>query len=293
MSNTELILNADGSVYHLHLQPGDIADKIILVGDPMRVDLVARRLDRVEWKKEKREFRTVTGWFEGERVTIISTGIGTDNVDIVLNELDALVNIDFSSREPKEHLRSLQIIRLGTCGGLQPALAPGTLVLSHAAVGLDALFPFYVTHGTGISALEAAARQALAAAPRIASLVYASRADASLSALVASSRSYIERGITFTAPGFYGPQGRGLGRVPVTMTGLPDVMATVSADGFRTLNMEMETSGLLFLGEALGHRCGSLSVILANRPRGIFHSDPAVAVEVLIEEGLALLKSWR
>lgn len=292
MKSTELILNADGSVYHLNLLPQDVGQTIILVGDPARVDRVAARFDQVELTKQKREFRTITGILDHKRITVISTGIGTDNIDIVLNELDALVNIDFTSRTVKEQITGLQIVRLGTCGGLQAGNKPGTLVLSTAALGLDGMMPFYVTTQPGISQLEGAARNVLADTPSIASLVYAARADRELGKLAATHFPEIKQGITFTAPGFYGPQGRSLGRVPVRVAGLPDRIATIEADGLRVLNMEMETSGILGLGAALGHRCGSLSVILANRPTGVFHQAPHAAVDDLIDTGIALIKHW-
>ncbi|MDP5172389.1 MAG: nucleoside phosphorylase [Bacteroidia bacterium] len=292
MKSTELILNADTSVYHLNLLPSDIAETIILVGDPNRVARVAERFDFIELTKGKREFQTITGSLSGHRITVISTGIGTDNIDIVLNELDALANIDFRTRTVKEHLKSLKIIRMGTCGGLQAQHPPGTLVLSHASIGLDALMPFYVTQGEGVFPFEAAARKVLGDFPRIAALAYGARGDQALSMVASESFPDVVQGITFTAPGFYGPQGRSLGRVPVALPALPDLMATVSAEGLTTLNMEMETSGILALGRALGHQCGSLSVILANRPTGVFHPDPAAAVDQLIDRGLELVSAW-
>lgn len=292
MKSTELILNADGSVYHLNLLPEEIGSTIILVGDPARVDRVAATFDQIELTKEKREFRTTTGTLNGNRLSVMSTGIGTDNIDIVLNELDALVNIDFSSRTVKEQITSLNILRMGTCGGLQKEYEPGTLVLSSAAIGLDGMMPFYVTSQPGISQIEGEARKVLGDTPSIASLVYAARADHELCLLAAELFPQIQQGITFTAPGFYGPQGRSLGRIPVRVEGLPDRIATIQSDGKKVLNMEMETSGILGLGAALGHRCGSLSVILANRPTGTFHDDPHAAVDQLIKVGMELVKGW-
>lgn len=292
MKSTELILNADGSIYHLNLLPEDIGHTIILVGDPARVDRIAATFEHIELTKEKREFRTMTGSLNGNRVSVISTGIGTDNIDIVLNELDALINIDFSSRTVKEQITSLKIIRMGTCGGLREEFEPGTLVLSTAAIGLDGMMPFYVTTQPGISQIEGAARKVLGDTPMIASLVYAAKADSVLCSLAAEKFSHIQQGITFTAPGFYGPQGRSLGRVPVRIEGLPDRIATIRSEGKSVLNMEMETSGILGLGAAMGHQCGSLSVVLANRPTGEFHNDPHGAVDHLIEVGIELVKSW-
>lgn len=289
---TELILNEDGSVYHLNLLPEELAEAVIFVGDPDRVDRVASRFDQIELTKSKREFRTITGQFRGQRVTVISTGIGTDNIDIVLNELDALVNIDFRTRTIKERLTSLKILRLGTCGGLQKELAPGTLVLSGAAVGLDGLMPFYVTNQPGISGLVGTARKALGEYPEIASLIYGARASAGLLRHADDHFPDIHQGITFTAAGFYGPQGRSLGRVGVAVRGLPDLMSTVTFEGARMVNMEMETSGILGLGAALGHECGSFSVILANRHTLEFHPAPSKAVDELIDTGLELLISW-
>lgn len=290
--DTELILNADGSVYHLNLLPEDLAETVIFVGDPDRVDRVASRFDVIELTKTKREFRTITGTYQGHRVSVISTGIGTDNIDIVLNELDALVNIDFSTRTIKERLTSLRILRLGTCGGLQKELAPGTLALSAASVGLDGLMPFYVTNQAGISGLVGAARKVLGDYPEIASLVNGAKASAGLLFHARKTFPQIHQGITFTAAGFYGPQGRSLGRVGVAVRGLPDVISAITFDGMRMINMEMETSGILGLGAALGHECGSLSVILANRHTREFHPNPSGAVDELIDTGLELLVSW-
>ena len=291
MKSTELILNHDQSIYHLNLLPEDVAPTVILVGDQNRVDRVANRFDSLDLLKSKREFRTATGWLGQHRISVISTGIGPDNIDIVLNELDALVNIDFETREVRKELRSLRIIRFGTCGGLQQAHAPGTLVLSSAAIGLDGMMPFYVTNPEGISSLEGAARAALGHVPAIASLAYGAIGDQTLLE-VARQFPEIQQGITLTSCGFYGPQGRSLGRVPVTMSELPDRLATVTWEGQQVLNMEMESSAILRLGGAFGHQCGSLSVILANRPTGEFHPEPAKAVDHLIDQGLELVAAW-
>lgn len=289
---TELILNADGSIYHLSLLPGEVGPTIILVGDPDRVDKVADRFDLVELTRSKREFRTKTGIFRGHRLTVMSTGIGTDNIDVVLNELDALVNIDFQTRRVKDSLTSLRILRLGTCGGLQEHLTPGALVLSAAAIGLDGLMPFYLRDQEGHAGIVGAARKALGAYPEIASLVYGANAANQLLRYAHAVFPEVYQGITFTASGFYGPQGRSLGRIGPTVRNLPDLMATVQCNGRSVLNMEMETSGILGLGGALGHACGSLSVVLANRARTTFHPDPASAVEHLIDRGLEMLTGW-
>ena len=291
MKPTELIFQPDGSVYHLHLLPEDVADCVLLVGDPGRVDRVARHFDSLDLRKEKREFVSATGWLNNRRITVLSTGIGTDNIDIVLNELDALVNLSpEGDRLPSQ--RRLKVLRLGTCGGLQPDLPPGALVLSAIGVGLDALGQYYVTSQEGTGHLLAAARQALAEAPGIAALAYAAFADPELIDLASRRFPDLVPGITWTAAGFYGPQGRSLGRVPLRLPGLPEQMATVQANGLRSLNLEMETAAILHLGRAMGHRCGALSVILANRPLGQFHPTPGDAVEQLIEKGLELAMAW-
>lgn len=290
MQPSELIIRPDGSIYHLHLCPGDISPAVIFVGDPARVDRVAQRFESIRLKRRNREFYTVTGTFKGAEISVISTGIGTDNIDIVWNELDALFNIDFSTRKPHSKLTPMQVLRLGTCGGMRPEIPLGTLALSSYALGGDGLMPYYEVSSSPDfdTAWKAFKQEKLA--PELP--IYTAAADESLLRLVASSFPHVHRGITFTAAGFYGPQGRSLGRIPVRWPDLPARIAEFAFGPDRVLNMEMETSAILALGKALGHKAGSLSVILANRQAGGFHPDPGAAVDILIDQGLAIMSRW-
>jgi uridine phosphorylase len=295
MSSADLIRNADGSIYHLYLHPQEVADKIILVGDPDRVDKVARHLDRIELTRQHREFRSITGWKAGQRLTVLSSGIGTDNIDIVWNELDALVNYDWSNEHFRPTLRSLKALRLGTCGGLQHNVSVGSLVHSRYAIGGDALMSYYrpaARPRPGTQALHAALQPLSQAVGAPGSLWYASQCAESLDALITDQFSDLLAGITFTAAGFYGPQGRALGRVPLGMPQLIPQLQGFAFDGLRVLNFEMETAGIMALGQALGHQGGAISVILAQREQNAFHPDPAAAIEHLIERGLAVILAW-
>lgn len=284
LSATTLILNADGSIYHLHLRPEELAKHIVLVGDPDRVDAVAQHFEQIEFTRQHREFRACTGVCMGKRITCLSTGIGTDNIDIVLNELDALVNIDFATREvkPRTQQTQLHILRLGTCGGMQPAVAVGSLVASQYAIGTDGLLNFYAEHPTAdefSSALSSFFQEKM---PTARIFPYGAASSLPL------SHPDIQAGITFTANGFYAPQGRDMLRTK-PIGDMPSLMADFTFADLQVLNMEMETAGILGLSALLGHKAASLSVILANRPLGIFHENPAAAIERLIAVGLPLL----
>ena len=282
---SELILNPDGSLYHLHLRPGQVAETIITVGDPERVAQVSDRFDRVEQRTTGREFVTHTGTFRGQRLTVISTGIGTDNVDIVINELDALFNVDLERRSLRRELTSLTFLRLGTSGAFQPDLELGSFLLSDAAIGLDGLLPYYVPASTNHPAVLnlrdhlSDVRLQLPVRP----------AFILPSLPPAFETSDLPRGITLTAAGFYGPQGRRLR----LKTALDEVMLNRLRSWTyreqRITNIEMETSGLYALATRLGHRSASLSVLLANRALNTFHDRPKRAVEELITRGLDLL----
>lgn len=293
MLNTEFILNADGSIYHLALKPADIAEKIIFVGDPDRVASVTQHFDSVEFVRKKREFHTQTGWLKGQRITVISTGIGTDNIDIVLNELDALANINFDMRKVKAHLTSLKILRLGTCGGLQADIPVGSIVNSAWALGLDGLLKYYVFEKNGdILEAEKALADFLANwETEYFGETYLANCATSFLHLLAKETEIIN-GITLTAKGFYGPQGRSLGRTNLRSPRLLDILSQFSYQKVVASNLEMETSGILGLGRILGHECASLSVILANRPLGVFCEKPTEAVEQLIQKGLSLMLEW-
>lgn len=281
---SELILNDRGAVYHLNLTPEELADTVITVGDPDRVATVSNFFDQVDLVRQHREFLTHTGMLQGRRISVVSTGIGTDNIDIVFNELDALVNIDLKTREQCAETRSLEIVRLGTCGGLQEDLPEDALVVSEAAIGLDNLLHFYrqapQTRTTQLLAALASALPDLPVNP------YAAFADPSL--LERFRDPEYHRGITVTCPGFYGPQDRRLRAVP-SLEGYLERLQGLRFDTLRVLNFEMETSGMYGMARLLGHRCLSISTVVANRTSGRFSSRPAKAVEHLIERSLELL----
>ena len=285
---SELILNTDGSVYHLHLRPEQVARDIITVGDPGRVHDVSRRFDRVDTRVEAREFVTHTGELNGRRLTVVSTGIGTDNVDIVLNELDALFNVDLHTREIHEAKTELNFLRLGTSGAFQADLPLDSLLLSEAALGLDGLLSFYSVEED--LALRKDLEEHLAAdgqrLPGTPTVVRAALPPC----LAHPAAAGLSRGVTLTAAGFYAPQGRRL-RLPTRMDAplLNSLRAFRSTEGLRITNLEMETAGIYGLASALGHRAASLSALLANRASGTFSRNPAAAVERLIDFGLLLL----
>ena len=275
ISETDLILNEDGSIYHLNLLPGEIADTIITVGDQDRVPMVSKYFDYIELKKGKREFVTHTGRIGNKRITVISTGIGTDNIDIVLNELDALVNIDFANRKVNPKLRRLNIIRIGTSGAVQPDIPVDSLLASSAAFGFDQLMQYYnyehsILEKALISTfLTALAEQNYKITPYIAS------ADADLLNQLAGD---VNRGITVTAPGFYAPQGR-LVRASSTVAGLMDILQNFKSGHYRIANLEMETAGIYGLAANLGHKALSFNIILANRVTRAFSKQPAKIME--------------
>jgi uridine phosphorylase len=278
LSPSELVLNPDGSIYHLHLFPEQIADTILTVGDPDRVPLVSRHFDEVEVKVKKREFVTHTGRLGNKRLTVISTGIGTDNIDIVLNELDALANIDLQSREIRAEKKQLSFIRVGTTGGLQPEDPVGTLVSSEMTIGLDNLLQYYPYEpDTRASQLAQAFTENF---PGLPSPIYAAAADAQLLDQVTGDWL---RGITLTAPGFYAPQGRSLRLASRFTPEMLDAFARFRFDDLRITNLEMETSALFALAKMLGHRAISCSVILANRASGTFSRNTDLDVDRLIK----------
>ncbi len=276
---SELILNADQSIYHLNLVPEDIAETIITVGDPDRVGEVSKYFDTITVKKGKREFLTHTGWLNGKNITVISTGIGTDNIDIVLNELDALANIDFETRKIKENRIRFTILRIGTSGALQPEIPLGSFLLSEYAIGFDGLLHFYKSEGIEVLKLSQAIQKHLGPkAPKI--VPYAVKCDNALAQKMISNR--IRFGITATAPGFYGPQGRTL-RLGTKDADYIAKLAEFDFEGTRITNLEMETSGIYGLSKLLGHQAVSLNCILANRATGEFSQNPQKAVDQLIQ----------
>ena len=289
---SELILNPDGSLYHLHLKPGQVAEKIFFVGDPMRVEKVSKHFDQIHFQVKNREFYTISGRIGNIELSVISTGIGTDNIDIVWNELDAIFNFDLQQREIKEKLQAIKVLRLGTCGGLQEDIEVGTLVNSKFAIGADSLMHFYDTQEfTNLPFQKALLDFQVDYLPSSPAF-YASEASLSFSELVGRESFPIKEGITLTAAGFYGPQGRSLGRIPLRSADLIDQLKKFHFAGLPVLNLEMETSGILGLGKGLGHQAASLSAILANRSTGKFSDDPAGVVEHLIETGIELMLKW-
>lgn len=285
IAETELILNADGSVFHLHLRPEHIADNIILVGDPGRVETVSKHFDKVECRIQNREFVTHTGTFNGKRVTVTATGIGTDNVDIVINELDAAVNIDLEKRETKQERRSLNLIRLGTSGALQADIPVDSFVASEYGLGFDGLMNYYQDiEEINENKLSEAFIRHTNWNWRL-PFPYVIKGSESLRKIVADG--YIG-GITATAPGFYGPQGRSL-RLAPAIEQLNETLTAFNHMGTRITNFEMETSALYGLSRALGHRACTICVIIANRVIRQYSKDYKVSVERLITETLARL----
>ena len=288
ISETDLILNADGSVYHLNLLPGDIAETVITVGDPERVGEVSKYFDHIELKKSKREFTTHTGTISGKRVTVLSTGIGTDNIDIVMNELDALVNIDLKSRLPKKELQSLNIIRIGTSGAIQSDIPVDSLLVSEIAFGMDTLMHYYQQNlpddeQSLLNKFQAVLPQGHPFRPYIAS------ADRSLLGELASG---LPKGVTISAPGFYAPQGREV-RAKLATVGLMEAVQGFASDSKRITNLEMETAGIYGLAAVLGHRAISFNVILANRATQQFSLQPQQIMDTFIREILDRLISLK
>ena len=261
---SELLINEDGSVYHLHVKPEQLADKIIVVGDPARVDLIASYFDDVECQIVSREFHTTTGTYRGKRISIISTGIGCDNVDIVLNEIDALANIDFQTRETKDRLRSFEIVRIGTCGGLQPDTPIGTYICSEVSIGFDGLLNFYQGRNAVCDLpMERALLNHLGWSGNMCCPApYAIHSDKELVERIA--RTDMKRGITVACGGFFGPQGRQL-RIPLADPLQNEKIGSFEYDGLRITNYEMESSALAGLSRLLGHRATTVCLVIANR----------------------------
>ena len=274
---SELILNPDGSVYHLNLLPEDIADTILLVGDPDRVEEVSRYFDKMEVQKQKREFVTHTGYVGNKRVTCLSTGIGTDNIDIVITELDALVNMDLKTRQPKATLSALNLIRIGTCGALQEDIDIDTYLASEFGVGLDGLLGFYDFSNTD-------EEEAMLApiVPIVSKLGVHPTIIKACDKLLNTIAKDVRWGVTLTNCGFYGPQGRTVRIAPKDKKYIDELSAIMLAGNRKLTNMEMETSGIYGLAKLMGHHGLSLNAIIANRVRGIFSKDPHAATDKLI-----------
>lgn len=285
IQSSELILNPDGSVYHLNLKPENIAHDIIFVGDQNRVEKITCFFDSIEFSTQKREFKTQTGIFKGKRITVMSTGIGPDNIDIVMNELDALVNIDLETRQPKEKLTSLNIIRIGTSGSLHADIPVDSFVMSVFGLGMDNMLRSYLIDEICNENIEDAFIKhtnwdAKKGKP------YVISGSEKLEKLIESDKIF--KGITATSGGFYGPQGRVL-RLNIQDENLNSKMDNFKFKGSRITNLEMETAAIYGLGKLLGHECLSLNAIIANRATGNFSEDPYKAVDALIAYALGKL----
>lgn len=263
-AESELIINSDGSVFHLHVKPEHLADKIILVGDPGRVALVASHFHTVECDVESREFHTITGTYNGKRIMVTSTGIGCDNIDIVMNEIDALANIDFNTREENDKIRQLEIVRIGTCGGLQPYTPVGTFICSEKSVGFDGLLNFYAGRNVVCDlAMERALLNHLGWTGNMcAPAPYVIDADSELVERIAGKD--MVRGVTIACGGFFGPQGRQL-RVPLADPKQNEKIESFEYNGYRITNFEMESSALAGLARLMGHKATTCCMVIANR----------------------------
>lgn len=282
IASSELILNPDGSVYHLNLKPEHIAQDIIFVGDQNRVEKITKHFSSIEFSQQKREFKTQTGIFKGKRMTVISTGIGPDNIDIVMNELDALVNIDLATRTPKESLTSLNIIRIGTSGSLQADIPCDSFVMAQYGLGLDNMLRSYLIDSITENDIEDAFIQQTNWDMRKGKPYVIACSEYLEKRLESNS---IFKGFTGTAGGFYGPQGRVL-RLDIQDPELNTKMDSFNFNGTRMTNLEMETAAIYGLGKLLGHQCLSLNAIIANRATGTFSEDPYKAVDALIAYAL-------
>ena len=275
---SELILNPDGSVYHLNLKPENVAETIILVGDQDRVEKVSAHFDTIEFKTQKREFKTHTGTYKGKRISVISTGIGPDNIDIVINELDALFNIDLITRQPKTQITSLNFIRIGTSGSLQKDIPVDAFVLSSHGLDLNGMLHFYQINPVSNPDVEDAFIKQTNWYANKARPIIIKNSEILQKKLDSGT---VFKGMTATAGGFYGPQGRVL-RLPVQDPNLNHIMDTFNFNGLRITNLEMETSAIYGLSKLLGHHAVSLNAIIANRANGTFSKNPGDAVKKLI-----------
>ena len=281
---SELIINPDGSAFHIHLKPDQVADKVILVGDPGRVEIISKYFDKIECRVANREFFSCTGEFSGKRITVVGTGIGTDNIDIVLTELDALVNIDFNTRTVKDKLKSLELVRIGTSGSLQKDLDIDTWLLSEYAIGFDGVLNYYANRNKVVNLEMEAAFCDHVQWSRLLTAPYFVPADPALISRL-SNNKLINKGITISAPGFYGPQGRVV-RLDVADPELNEKLSSFRYEGHRITNYEMECSAIYGLSRLMGHRAATVCAIIANRKAGRFTKDYAPVIKGLIEHVL-------
>lgn len=262
---SELIINADGSVFHLHVRPEQLADKVILCGDPGRVNTIASHFDSQECNIESREFHTITGTYKGKRISVISTGIGCDNCDIVINEIDALKNIDFETRTEKEQLTSLEIVRIGTCGGLQPFTPVGTFIITEKSIGFDGLLNFYAGRDSVCDLeFEKAFTEHMDWNHRLLPAPYVIDNSKELIDRIYDPSKGMVKGVTIACGGFFGPQGRQL-RIPLADPQQNEKVESFEYNGFRITNFEMESSAIAGLSALLGHRAMTVCMVIANR----------------------------
>lgn len=262
IASSEFVINSDGSCFHLHLRPEQLADKVVMCGDPGRVDMIASFFDSIECEVTNREFHTVTGTYKGKRITAISHGIGPDNIDIVVNELDALKNLDFETREIKPSLQSLEMVRIGTCGGLQASVPVGTSIVSEISIGFDGVLDWYAGRDS-VSDLEF--EKALVDYidyPKKAASPYVVKADEDLAKRICGDDMVM--GVTISAVGFYGPQGREI-RMPIASPGINQRIESFEFNGRRITNYEMESAPLAGFSRLLGHKAVTVCSVVANR----------------------------
>ena len=279
-AESELIINGDGSIFHLHVKPEQLADKVILVGDPGRVSLVASHFDSKECDIESREFHTITGTYHGKRISVVSTGIGCDNIDIVLNELDALANIDFKTRTEKEQLRQLTLVRIGTCGGLQEYTPVGTFIASEKSIGFDGLLNFYSGRNEACDLpFEEAFKQHMQWNPQLCA-PYVIDADKETLERIAGDE--MVRGVTIACGGFFGPQGREL-RIPLADPKQNEKVESFEYNGYRITNVEMESSALAGLARLMGHKAVTCCMVIANRRAKNVNANYKNSIDELIK----------
>ena len=279
-AESELIINGDGSIFHLHVKPEQLADKVILVGDPGRVSLVASHFDSKECDIESREFHTITGTYHGKRISVVSTGIGCDNIDIVLNELDALANIDFKTRTEKEQLRQLTLVRIGTCGGLQEYTPVGTFIASEKSIGFDGLLNFYSGRNEACDLpFEEAFKQHMQWNPQLCA-PYVIDADKDTLERIAGDE--MVRGVTIACGGFFGPQGREL-RIPLADPKQNEKVESFEYNGYRITNFEMESSALAGLARLMGHKAVTCCMVIANRRAKNVNANYKNSIDELIK----------
>ena len=278
---SELIINEDGSVFHLHLKPEQLADKIILVGDPGRVDMITSYFDTIECSVSNREFRTVTGCYKGKRISVQATGIGCDNIDIVMNEIDALANIDFITRKLKPQLRKLDIVRIGTCGGLQPYTPLGTYLCSVKSIGFDGLLNYY---GGSSEVCDIDFERAFCEYMQWSErkpAPYVTDADTELLERIMTDDDSMVPGVTIACGGFYGPQGRVL-RIPLSDPDQNSKIENFEYNGYKITNFEMESSAVAGMAKLLGHRAMTVCLVIANRYAKEMNTDYHSLMEQLV-----------